>query len=187
MYNMEFAIGSYKFRLEILVLIVVVFWIMFGHLLCGCCNVSMMEGIQIMNAGGIGSPARKAIAVNRYNANKPQTTTEGFVGNNNSAYGPEFAGVKIPDYIMNPSTWSMPTLTYSAGTKPDAGVKAIWDRPKQPIPLPKDELDMFATTPFAPECCPNSYSNSSGCACMTVDQYAYLRQRGSNNVPYSEF
>jgi hypothetical protein len=187
MYNMEIAIGSYKFRLEILVLIVVVFWIMFGHLLCGCCNVSMMEGLQIMNGRGIGTPARKAIAVNRYNANKTQTTTEGFVGNNNSANGPEFAGVKTPDYIMNPSTWSMPTLTYSAGAKPDAGVKAIWDRPKQPIPLPKDELDMFATTPFAPECCPNAFSNSSGCACMTVDQYTYLRQRGSNNVPYSEF
>ena len=30
MYNMEISIGSYKFRLEILILIVVVFWIMFG-------------------------------------------------------------------------------------------------------------------------------------------------------------
>jgi hypothetical protein len=101
--------------------------------------------------------------------------------------GPEFAGAKTPDYIMNPSTWSMPTLTYSPGTKPDAGVKAIWNRPKQPIPLPKDELDMFATTPFAPECCPNAYSSSMGCACMTVDQYNYLRDRGGNNVPYSEY
>ena len=51
-------------------------------------------------------------------------------------------------------------------------------------PLPKDELDMFATTEFKPECCPNAYSNSSGCACMTVDQYKYLHNRGGNNVPY---
>jgi len=113
--------------------------------------------------------------------------TEGFTGANNSAMGPEFAGARTPDYIMNPSTWSMPTLTYSPGTTPDAGVKAIWDRPKQPIPLPKDELDMFATTPFKPECCPNAYSSSMGCACMTVDQYSYLRERGANNVPYSEY
>jgi hypothetical protein len=112
---------------------------------------------------------------------------EGFTGANNSAMGPEFGGAKTPGYIMNPSTWSMPTLTYSPGTTPDAGVKAIWDRPKQPIPLPKDELDMFATTPFKPECCPNAYSSSMGCACMTVDQYNYLRERGSNNVPYSEY
>jgi hypothetical protein len=112
---------------------------------------------------------------------------EGFVGANNVASGPEFAGAKTPDWIMNPSTWSMPTLTYSPGTTPDAGVKAIWDRPKQPIPLPEGELDMFATTPFKPECCPNTYSSSMGCACMTVPQYNYLRQRGGNNVPYSEY
>ena len=81
----------------------------------------------------------------------------------------------------------MPTLTYSPGTKPDAGVKAIWDRPKQPIPLPKDELFMFATTEFKPECCPNAYSSSTGCACMDVNSYAYLRERGGNNVPYSVY
>ena len=212
MYNMEISIGSYKFRLEILILIVVVSWIMFGHLLCGCSRVGMMEGMQMMKEGLVGTPGRKVAARGVYNNNNPSTTTtnddgtttttttdgtttdgtsssttEGFVGYNNSASSPQFAGAKTPDYIMNPSTWSMPTLTYSPGTKPDAGVKAIWDRPKQPIPLPKDELDMFATTPFAPECCPNAYSSSMGCACMTVDQYNYLRERGSNNVPYSEY
>lgn len=174
MYNMEITIGSYKFRLEILILIVVVSWIMFGHILCGCCRVTLFEGME-------------ALAAPLINNNVVRTTTEGFVGANNIAAGPEFSGANTPDYIMNPSTWSRPTLTYSPGTAPDAGVKAIWDRPKQPIPLPKDELDMFATTPFAPECCPNAYSSSTGCACMTVDQYSYLRDRGGNNVPYSEY
>lgn len=155
MYNMEISIGSYKFRVEILILIVIVFWIMFGHMLCSCCNFNLFK--------------------------------EGFVGSNNAASGPEFAGAKTPDWIMNPSTWSMPTLTYSPGTTPDAGVKAIWDRPKQPIPLPEGELDMFATTPFKPECCPNTYSNSMGCACMTIPQFNFLRNRGFNNVPYSEY
>lgn len=193
MYNMEIAIGSYKFRLEILILIVVVFWIMFGHVLCSCSKVTMFEGMQMMKEGLTGTPGRKVAASNIYQNNNPTTsdstttTTEGFIGSNNIASGPEFAGAQTPDYIMNPSTWSMPTLTYSPGTKPDAGVQAIWDRPKQPIPLPKDELDMFATTEFKPECCPNAYSISTGCACMTVDQYSYLRDRGGNNVPYSEY
>ena len=179
MYNMEISIGSYKFRLEILILIVVVSWIMFGHLLCSCCLISFKEGMDVMS----GKKTFGQVTTNKGPTNKK----EGFVGANNVAAGPEFAGASTPDYIMNPSTWSMPTLTYSPGTTPDAGVKAIWDRPKQPIPLPKDELDMFATTPFAPECCPNAYSSSMGCACMTVDQYNYLRDRGSNNVPYSEY
>lgn len=169
MYNMEISIGSYKFRVEILVTIVIVFWIMFGHMLCGCCKVNLFE------------------AMTNGTTSIMTTTMEGFTGANNSTMGPEFAGAKTPDYIMNPSTWSMPTLTYSPGTKPDAGVKAIWNRPKQPIPLPEGQLDMFATTPFAPECCPNAYSSSMGCACMTVDQYNFLKSRGTNNVPYSEY
>ena len=172
MYNMEITVGSYKIRLEIVILIVIVSWIMFGHVLCGCCKVNMFEGLA--------NPNEKKIAMT--NMGK-----EGFVGSNNTAYGPEFAKARTPDYIMNPSTWSMPTLTYSPGTTPGAGVQAIWDRPKQPIPLPKGELDLFATTEFKPECCPNAYSNSSGCACMTVGQYDALRTRFGNNVPYSEY
>jgi hypothetical protein len=190
MYNMDVSIGSYKFRLEILILIVVVFWIMFGHLLCGCSRVSLMEGYERMvetvgGSGGLGSSqASRRTASVEPAASRVAIGKEGFTGANNSAMGPEFGLAKTPGYIMNPSTWSMPTLTYSPGTTPDAGVKAIWDRPKQPIPLPEGELDMFATTEFKPECCPNAYSSSMGCACMTVDQYNYLRDRGSNNVPY---
>ena len=181
---MEISIGSYKFRLEIVILIVVVSWIMFGHILCGCSNVSLYEGLEMMVGNEM--PAKKMAVANSYKQNNA-STTEGFVGANNTASGPEFGDAKTPGYIMNPSKWSMPTLTFSPGTTPDAGVKAIWDRPKQPIPLPEGELDMFATTEFKPECCPNTYSSSTGCACMTTGQYDYLRQRGSNNVPYSEY
>jgi hypothetical protein len=46
MYNMEISIGSYKVRVIILIAIVVVFWIMFGHILCGCCRVSLFEGLS---------------------------------------------------------------------------------------------------------------------------------------------
>jgi len=48
-------------------------------------------------------------------------------------------------------------------------------------------LFMFANTEFKPECCPNTYSNSSGCACMDSNSYNYLITRGGNNVPYSEY
>jgi hypothetical protein len=169
MYNMEISFGSYKFRVEILILIVVVSWILFGHLLCSCCRVSLREGL----------------AVASHVVNK--VTKEGFTSANNVAYGPEFAGANTPDYIMKPSKWANPTLIYSPGSTPDAGVQKIWNRPKQPIPLPEGELDLFATTPFKPECCPNAYSNSMGCACMDVGTYNYLRERGGNNVPYSEY
>jgi hypothetical protein len=68
--------------------------------------------------------------------------------------------------------------------------KAVQDflnRPKQPIPLPEGEMLMFANTEFKGECCPSSFSNSMGCACITLPQYNYLISRGGNNVPYSEY
>ena len=43
---MDISIGSNKVRVEILVAIVVVFWIMFGHLLCGCCRMNLFEGFR---------------------------------------------------------------------------------------------------------------------------------------------
>ena len=43
---MNISIGSYKVRVEILVAIVVVFWVMFGHLLCGCCKMNLFEGFR---------------------------------------------------------------------------------------------------------------------------------------------
>jgi hypothetical protein len=115
------------------------------------------------------------------------SNNSGSIAANNAAYGPEYSASKSPSYILNPSTWSMPNLVYSAGARPDKGVQSILNRPKQPIPLPKGELDMFASTAFKPECCPNTFSNSEGCACMTVPQYKYLIERGGNNVPYSEY
>jgi hypothetical protein len=47
---MEISIGSYKVRVIILIAIVVVFWIMFGHILCGCCRVSLFEGFANLSS-----------------------------------------------------------------------------------------------------------------------------------------
>ena len=46
---------------------------------------------------------------------------------------------------------------------------------------------LFKNTAFKPECCPNTYSNSTGCACMSTSQYNYLETRGGNNVPFSQY
>lgn len=180
---MDISIGSYKVRVEILVAIVVVFWIMFGHLLCGCCKISLFEGFKKESLQARMQAAQQAAPIQNNFAN----LTEGFTGANNTSMGPEFASVDAPKYIMNPSTWSMPTLTYSPGTTPDAGVKAFLDRPKQQIPPPEGQLDFFAKTEFKPECCPNTFSTSTGCACMDMGSYNFLKTRGFNNVPFSEF
>lgn len=191
MYNMDVSVGSYKVRLEILILMTVLLWIIFGSLLCGCCQVNLREGLDTNKVLKYKSYSTNSNSTNNNSSSSssssPSTTREGFANGNRTTTGPIFADAKGPDYIMNPSTWSAQALTYTAGSTPSQGVKDIWDRPKQPIPLPENELDMFATTGFKPECCPNAYSNSTGCACMTTDQYNYLKSRGGNNVPYSEY
>jgi hypothetical protein len=50
------------------------------------------------------------------------------------------------------------------------------------IPLPESELFMFSDTEFAPRCCPSTYTNSTGCACLNTDQAQYLNQRGGNRT-----
>jgi hypothetical protein len=111
---------------------------------------------------------------------------EGFVGANTN-YGESSQFSLTNDTSIDPNSWNMPNLTTTKGQPPNKDVMNVLDRPEQPIPLPEGEMLMFANTPFKPECCPNTYSNSMGCACMTVNQYNYLNNRGGNNVPYSEY
>jgi hypothetical protein len=191
---MDISIGPYKFRLEILILIGLLLWVIFGHIVCSCSRVGLMEGMEAMKDG---FEAADASAKNKV-AKKEMTSGDSSAATatvNAKAGKDGFAnlGNFSPDYQSadyqgaNTSSWSMPTLDYTKGGKLDAGAQAILDRPKQPIPLPEGELDMFATTEFKPECCPNTYTSGSGCACMTQDQYFALKTRFSNNVPYSEY
>jgi hypothetical protein len=184
MYNMEISIGSYKCRLELCLLIVVLFWVMFGHVMCSCCTISMREGLEMIKKT---VDVKKMPNIKKMNDTITTTTTtrEGFVNANNKAYGPEFSASKSAGYIMRPDTWAMPTLSYSKGTVPSAGAQDILNRNNPP--LAPGEMDLFANTPFKPECCPNSFSSSEGCACLDMQQYGALVNRGGNNVPYSVY
>ena len=71
-----------------------------------------------------------------------------------------------------------------------ANLAELTNRPEQPVPLPEGEMLLFANTPFKPECCNTkggNYSNSSGCACATVNQLSWMNSRGGNNVPFAEY
>jgi len=209
MYNMDISILGYKINLEVLILIGVIYLILVGHTFCGCCSFGMMEGfdgsgntltdsqkikmekdkmkIQKLKsnlatqnaAGGPTSATPTATAPST-------TTTEGFTGANIN-YGESSLYNLSDDQQINTSSWSTPNMTVKSGQPLNAAVKQFLSREPQPLPLPEGELLMFANTPFKPECCPNTYSNSSGCACMTGDQYNYLVLRGGNNVPYSSY
>jgi len=180
--NMEVTLFGYKFRLEIIILIVLAYWILWGHVLCSCSKVGLLEGLNMMNS----QINKKSLDYEVLKNPIPMIGKEGFVGANTN-YGESSKFSLTNDNPVNTSSWFTPNLTYTKGSAGGPGVQNIMNRPEQPIPLPEGELLMFANTAFKPECCPNAYSNSTGCACMTTGQYNYLISRGSNNVPYSEY
>jgi hypothetical protein len=111
---------------------------------------------------------------------------EGFTGANIN-YGESSAFDLSNDTPVNTSSWSAPNMTVVPGQPLNPAVKKFLAREPQPVPLPEGEMLLFANTPFKPECCPNTFSTSTGCACMTGKQYNFLITRAGNNVPYSEY
>lgn len=166
MYNMEISLLGLKLNLEIIILIGIIYLIMASHTVCGCCNFPGIMETFVNLSQKMGK--------------------EGFSGANTN-YGqsaPYTLGQTTP---IDPSLWGQQNLVVKPGQPIPPAVQSILNREPQPVPLPEGEMLMFANTPFKPECCPNTYSNSSGCACMTSEQYNYLILRGKNNVPYSEY
>lgn len=184
MYNMDISIFGYKLNVEILILIGIIYLILVGHTFCGCCNYSLMESFTDASgntaivkdiSGNIPTPVLSSIEAK-----------EGFVGANIN-YGQSAPYNLNSINMINTSSWNAPNMSVIPGKPLSSGVRQFLAREPQPVPLPEGELLMFASTPFKPECCPNTYSNSTGCACMTGEQYNYLVTRGGNNVPYSEY
>ena len=207
---MDISIFGYKLNLEILILIGVVYLILVGHTVCGCCNMGkIIEGLEVAaekvmdNASGkktekvakalatvpMGTqvaPVTPGTIVPSTAATTDVPVKEAFTGANIN-YGESSLYNLNNDQEVNTSSWSAQNMTVTPGQPLSAGVKQFLSREPQPVPLPEGEMLMFANTPFKPECCPNTFSTSTGCACMTGKQYNYLILRGGNNVPYSEY
>ena len=217
MYNMDISVFGYKVDLEILILIGVIFLIMSSHLFCGCCNYGLLEGfdhLTIDSSGNVIDPSgnlqenkeeiKRMIHQAQTNldtqsaagidAPTPTVTTttssatgkEGFTGANIN-YGESSLYDLSSDHPVDTSSWDSQNMTVVKGQPLSAGVKQFLERKPTQVPLPEGEMFMFANTQFKPECCPNTYSNSSGCACMDSNSYNYLVLRGGNNVPYSQY
>jgi hypothetical protein len=168
----------------------------------------IMEGLEDMAASAMDASGNKTEKVAKAMATVPMPTQvaaatpgttvpstastddvpvkEAFTGANIN-YGESSLYNLNDDQQVDTASWSAQNMTVTPGQPLSAGVKQFLSREPQPVPLPEGEMLMFANTPFKPECCPNTYSNSTGCACMTGDQYNYLVLRGGNNVPYSQY
>lgn len=57
----------------------------------------------------------------------------------------------------------------------------------KPAPLKEGDMFFWEGTQFRPECCPSTYTNSSGCACTTEEQVKFINTRGGNRTENSQF
>lgn len=78
----------------------------------------------------------------------------------------------------NQNVDNTPWLTFcAANNRPNTSNPAIYKNQ----PTPKD-MFFFDNTSFKPECCPATYSSSTGCACVNEEQRKFINQRGGNRL-----
>jgi len=211
MYNMDISILGYKFNLELLIFIGIIYLILVSHTVCGCCRLNgmgLLEGLTTMatkktdiNDKKVATKKKTDLLKTQVNAGgstplpslneavkvKAITSKEGFTGANIN-YGQSSPYSLQHNDAVDTKAWFQANLTVVPGQPLNSDVKEFLARPEQPLPLPEGEMLLFANTEFKPECCGGStYSNSSGCACLSSSTYNYLVTRGSNNIPYSEY
>lgn len=206
---MDISIFGYKFNLELLIFIGVIYLILVSHTVCGCCRLNgmgLMEGLTTMATKKADEKDKKVAAEKKTDLLKTQvnaggatplpslnedvkvkaiTSKEGFTGANIN-YGQSSPYNFEHNDAVDTKSWFQANLTVIPGQPLNPAVKEFLARDDGPADLDNSML-IFANTEFKPECCPNTYSNSSGCACISSQKYNALVTRYGNNVPFDQY
>lgn len=159
MYNMEIAFGTYKIRLEILLILIFLVWVTFGHALCACCKITFREGLE-----------------NIKDALTPEEDEE------EKMKAAEEEKMMVAESVSTTDSTVSPAIITEDITESFSNLTDVYGNDDK-----FNSIDIMNKMEFKPECCPNAYTTSQGCACMSADTYQYLIDRGGNNVPYSEY
>lgn len=84
------------------------------------------------------------------------------------------------------NSWVSKSLSYAG----NMGYKSILEKHASykgtDVPL-ENTMVYFKDNEFQAECCPSTYSTSTGCACTSPEQMKYLNERGGNRTMPTEF
>jgi len=155
---MELKLFGYEARVEVVVACIIIGMLAGLFMFCDCFQYSVLEGMTPND-------------MNKKKANGKKI--EGFVNLSNNE-------LNIDDsYTMG---WVKTAKRYASGMGNKNRLNTYKDNVGTPVPLPEGELFFFADNKFKPECCPSTYSDSMGCACLSQDQVNYINQRGGNRT-----
>ena len=159
---MELKLFGYEARVEVVVACIMIGMLAGLFMFCDCFQYSVLEGMTPNDVNN-----KKA------NGKKAGDKKEGFVNLSNNE-------LNIDDsYTMG---WVQTAKRYASGMGNKNRLNTYKDNVGTPVPLPEGELFFFADNKFKPECCPSTYSDSTGCACLSQDQVNYINQRGGNRT-----
>lgn len=202
---------NFRLNLKTVAIVLVALFVIWLFSMCGCTHggaYGLYEGItDIANAkDGAGVTVKTSVPVvavdTKTGKTTPTTTKPSTGGKASTTKAPAPAPVTPPATdkkgnasvsatasAANPKEGYTNLMGYNSNNSTvnwgDPAPVMNYVPPSPDNPLSQGELNMFANTPFKPECCPTTYSNSMGCACINMDQYNYLITRGGNNVPYA--
>lgn len=156
---MDLKLFGYEARLEVVVACIIIGMFAGLFMFCDCFQYSVLEGMTAKD-------------MNK-KANGKKAVKESFVNLSNNE-------LNIDDsYTMG---WVKTAKRYASGMGNKNRLNTYKDNVGTPVPLPEGELFFFADNKFKPECCPSTYSDSMGCACLSQDQVNYINQRGGNRT-----
>ena len=163
---MEIKVFGYEVRVEIVIACIIIGMVAGLFLFCDCFQYSILEGMTQQNRkAGVKAPGIRAPEI--------RAGKEGFTNLSNN-------DLHINDsYTMG---WVKTAKQYASGMGYKNKLNSYKDNVGTPVPLPEGELFFFADNKFNPECCPSTYSDSMGCACLSQDQVTYINQRGGNRT-----
>lgn len=159
---MELKLFGYEARVEVVVACIMIGMLTGLFMFCDCFQYSVLEGMTPNDVNN-----------KKVNGKKAGDKKEGFVNLSNNE-------LNIDDsYTMG---WVQTAKRYASGMGNKNRLNTYKDNVGTPVPLPEGELFFFTDNKFKPECCPSTYSGSTGCACLSQDQVNYINQRGGNRT-----
>lgn len=177
---MEFKLLGLKWRLEVVIASMVLGFLISMMTMSSCSHVSLREGMEIMSSVYNDASAK----INGDNSSLSGTGGE-LLAHTTTKSTP-ISGFDEPSPMMG--EWVSKAHQYGEQESGD-GYQSVLNRVQGNTAgsISHDSMVFYRDNEFKPECCPSTYSSSSGCMCTTPEQVYYLATRAGNRSKSDDF